>query len=161
MSEHVFVPGSRKPPPVPHVNNRGRPASSTRKCPVELRECKFHGLTEFAFYSRGHGARRWRCKRCVGEWVTRRKQKIKRILVAEAGGCCAICGYDATVINLHFHHVDPALKSFNLNMSTTKAIGRYREEAKKCVLLCANCHGEVEAGLMKSPLPGAKFGELY
>jgi hypothetical protein len=24
-----------------------------------------------------------------------------------------------------------------------------REEAKKCVLLCANCHAEVEAGIVK------------
>jgi hypothetical protein len=128
---------------------------------VELRNCKHHGLTEFAYYSAGNGRRRWRCKRCVGENVTRRKQQIKRTLVAEAGGCCAICGYDATVINLHFHHVDPSLKSFDLNMGTTKAIARYREEARKCVLLCANCHGEVEAGLMTSPPPGATFANLY
>jgi hypothetical protein len=118
-------------------------------------------LTEFARYSAGHGRHRWCCKRCVGENVTRRKQKIKWILVEEAGGCCAICGYDTTVINLHFHHVDPATKSFSLHMGTTKAIARYREEARKCVLLCANCHGEVEAGLMKSPPAGTKYGELH
>ena len=77
----------------------------------------------------------------------------------EAGGCCAICGYDTTVVNLHFHHVDPNAKSFNLNMGTTKAIARYRDEAGKCVLLCANCHGEVEAGLMQSPPAGQKYGD--
>lgn len=126
-----------------------------------MRECIHHGLTEFAFYGRGKGQRRWRCKRCVGENVTRRKQKIKRILVEEAGGCCAICGYDTTVINLHFHHVDPASKSFSLHMGTTKAIARYREEARKCVLLCAICHGEVEAGLMESPPAGATYADLY
>ena len=29
-----------------------------------------------------------------------------------------------------------------------------RDEAKKCVLLCANCHAEVEAGYAKLPAVG-------
>jgi 5-methylcytosine-specific restriction endonuclease McrA len=122
-----------------------------------IRTCRRHGRTEFARYSAGNGRRRWCCKRCVGEAVTRRKQKVKRMLVKEAGGGCAICGYDRTVVNLQFHHVDPKTKSFALSMSTTKALATYREEMRKCVLLCANCHGEVEAGLVSSPPAGAKY----
>jgi len=150
---------NRPPAPIPLVKRTGRPpAPETRRCPVELRECKHHGLTEFALYSGGSRQRpRWRCKRCVGEAVTRRKQKIKRMLVDEAGGCCAVCGYARCVVNLHFHHVDPAQKAFALSMSTTKALATYREEVKKCVLLCANCHGEIEAGLIESPPAGAKY----
>jgi hypothetical protein len=75
--------------PVPLRKNSGRPPDPNRKCPVEVRVCQRHGNTEFAYYSagpaRGH---RWKCKRCVGEAVTRRLQKVKRTLVAEAGGCC-------------------------------------------------------------------------
>jgi cytochrome c553 len=82
---------------------------------------------------------------------------MKRILVEEAGGCCAICGYDRCIINLHFHHVEPARKSFRMDLSGGKALATYREEAKKCVLVCANCHGEIEAGLIESPPPGAKY----
>jgi hypothetical protein len=29
----------------------------------------------------------------------------------------------------------------------TRALVEAREEARKCVLLCANCHAEVEAGV--------------
>lgn len=90
-------------------------------------------------------------QRCVAEAVTRRHQKIKRILVEEAGGRCAICGYDRCIINLHFHHVDPNEKSFNMSISGGKAIASYRAEAAKCVLVCANCHGEIEMGLVQSP----------
>jgi hypothetical protein len=97
---------------------------------------------------------------CVGEAVTRRKQKVKRLLVDEAGGCCVICAYDSCVVNLHFHHVDPSEKEFVLASSTTKSLARYREELAKCVLVCANCHGEIEAGLRVSPPAGAQFGDV-
>ena len=79
------------------------------------------------------------------------------MLVDEAGGCCAVCGYSACIINLVFHHVDPANKSFNMTMAVGKSEARFREEAKKCVLVCANCHGEIEAGLIPSPPPAARF----
>lgn len=49
------------------------------------------------------------------------------------------------------HHVDPAAKSFEVNPSTGKALARYLEEAKKCVLVCANCHAEIEAGVTPCP----------
>jgi len=118
-------------------------------------------MTEFAAYSSGRdGAPRWRCKRCVGEAVTRRKQEVRRTLVEEAGGCCAICGYDACILNLHFHHVEPSEKSFALSSATTKSLAAYRAELTKCVLVCANCHGEIEAGLRVSPPPGAQFGDV-
>jgi hypothetical protein len=117
-------------------------------------------VTEFAYYSRGSTGRRWVCKRCAAENVTRRKQKVKRTLVREAGGRCAICGYNRSIVNLVFHHVDPSQKSFGLNMRTTKAIAAYRAEAKKCVLLCANCHGEVETGSIESPPAGATFADV-
>lgn len=96
----------------------------------------------------------------MGEAVTRRKQLVKEILVEEAGGCCAVCGYDRCIINLHFHHVDPAEKSFSLSMHTTKSLAAYREEMEKCVLLCANCHGEVEAGILVGPPAGATFEDV-
>jgi hypothetical protein len=82
------------------------------------------------------------------------------MLVDEAGGCCAVCGYDRAVLNLHFHHVNPAEKSFGLSMGTTKALATYREELGKCVLVCANCHGEIEAGLLVGPPAGATFEDV-
>jgi hypothetical protein len=81
-------------------------------------------------------------------------------LVEEAGGCCAVCGYDRCIINLHFHHVDPTQKSFVLSSSTTKSLASYREELKKCVLVCANCHGEIEAGLIVGPPAEATFEDV-
>lgn len=126
---------------------------------MEERRCRRHGWTEFANYAPLTEGNRWRCKRCVGEAVRRRHHKVRRILIAEAGGCCAVCGYDRCVINLHFHHVDPATKAFNMSMAAGKSEATYRTEMAKCVLVCANCHGEIEAGMTRSPPAGARYGE--
>jgi hypothetical protein len=49
---------------------------------------------------------------------------------------------------LEFHHVDPAAKRFGVAFrGVTRSLDAAREEASKCVLLCANCHAEVEAGV--------------
>ena len=114
-------------PQFPWVAASGRPPAPTRRCPVELRECPRHGLVEFAAYSHRGGRPRWRCKRCVGEAVTRRLQKIKRLLVKEAGGRCVVCGYDRCIVSLHFRHVDPASKAFSMSMASGKSRAAYRE----------------------------------
>jgi hypothetical protein len=50
---------------------------------------------------------------------------------------------------LEFHHIDPATKEFGVSRSgVTRSIARSRAEARKCVLLCSNCHAEVEAGVV-------------
>lgn len=103
------------------------------------------------------GKPRYRCRRCSAEAVTRRHRKLRAILVAEAGGRCAICGYDRCIMNLHFHHVDPSQKSLNMTVARGKSLEAYRVEAKKCVLVCANCHGEIETGLLPCPAAGAKY----
>ena len=111
--------------------------------------CVRHGSTTFVVYNDG----RSRCKRCNAEAVVRRRRKVKAILVAEAGGCCNLCGYDRCTAALHFHHLDPAKKSFSLSLrGVTRSLDTLREEAQKCVLLCSNCHAEVEAGVTRVPL---------
>jgi transposase len=110
-----------------------------------VRECAHHGQTRFVPRSDGRG---WRCLRCRAEAVVRRRQKVKATLVREAGGACAICGYARHVGALGFHHVEPTTKRFALShMGVSRSIDRARAEAAKCVLLCANCHAEVEAGV--------------
>jgi cytochrome c553 len=82
---------------------------------------------------------------------------MRRLLIKEGGGACALCGYDRCIFSLHFHHVDPSTKLLPMTMATGKSLAAYREEATKCVLLCSNCHGEVEAGVTVSPPAGAKY----
>ena len=84
------------------------------------------------------------------ERVAAYRRRVKEILVEEAGGRCRVCGYDIYVGALHFHHLDPSTKRFAGQpcAGLTGSLQAMREEARKCVLLCANCHAEVEAGLV-------------
>lgn len=112
-------------------------------------QCRKHGVTSFVLEGRGY----YRCKRCRLERVGRRRRTIKSRLVAEAGGKCVICGYHRCHRALQFHHLDPRTKEFHLgHTGVTRSLARSRAEARKCILLCANCHAEVEAGITAVPL---------
>lgn len=108
--------------------------------------CPIHGDTVFVI----ENSRRARCRECRIRRVMARRRTTKRILVEEAGGSCRLCGYDRCLAALEFHHLDPATKSFALSLrGVTRSLAKLRQEAKKCVLLCSNCHAEVEAGVAK------------
>jgi transposase len=120
------------------------------------RECARHGLTGFAVEGRGY----YRCKRCRSEHVAGRRRALKVTLVAEAGGRCCLCGYDRCVSALEFHHLDPATKRLGIAAGgLSHSLQTLRGEIAKCVLLCSNCHAEVESGTtalpIKSPAVGA------
>jgi transposase len=110
--------------------------------------CAAHGVVTFV--RRGRDG--FRCQRCRSEAVERRRRKVKQTLVDEAGGACALCGYSRSLAGLHFHHVDPGRKAFALSRrGVTLSLDAARAEAAKCVLLCSNCHAEVEMGLASLP----------
>lgn len=112
-------------------------------------ECPNHGRVLHVLENCGT----YRCTKCRARNVAARRRKVKEILVAESGGRCQICGYDRCTAALEFHHLDPGTKVFGLaRRGVTCAIDKVREEARKCVLLCANCHAEVEAGFTVLPI---------
>lgn len=116
--------------------------------PRVTRICPTHGRT--TFYRRSDTG--YRCTKCNQGAVASRRRELKRILVEEAGGACMSCGYSRCLRNLHFHHRDPKEKSFALSgRGLTRSLVALREEARKCVLLCGNCHYEVEEGVTELP----------
>jgi transposase len=124
----------------------GKGSRSEGLAMVEM-QCDRHGLT--AFWLEGRGA--YRCMRCRVEAVARRRRTVRDTLIAEAGGRCVICSYDRCPAALHFHHVDPTTKRFTIRSGRTPSLDRLREEAEKCILLCSNCHAEVESGVTAVP----------
>jgi transposase len=114
--------------------------------PRIIAACPIHGDGEHI--QRDDGSPR--CSRCRLDAVTQWRRRAKQILVADAGGRCVCCGYDRCLAALGFHHVDPKTKRFQLGgRGLARALDVLREEAAKCVLVCANCHAELETGLRR------------
>jgi hypothetical protein len=91
----------------------------------------------------------------IKNWYKNCKSK----LVIGFGGKCCICGYDKCIDAFDLHHIDPNKKSFNICSYKIKNWDVIKEEAKKCVLLCATCHREFHAGFTKLPLDAPRFKE--
>lgn len=126
----------------------GRRAGTTRVISV----CSRHGEVEYVLEGRGS----YRCLRCRSENVAEWRRRAKRRLVEAAGGACALCGYDRYLGGLQFHHVDPATKCFSISREgVTRSFAELEREAAKCVLLCGNCHAEVEEGIRQVSIVSA------
>ncbi len=129
----------------PAARKKGRRGQDADR---EIMTCQRHGETEFWLEGRGI----YRCLKCRSEAVSRRRRRVKEVLVAEAGGQCALCGYARHIGALQFHHRESSEKLFGLaSRGATRSLGAARAEAKKCILLCSNCHAEVEAAMVKLP----------
>ena len=77
----------------------------------------------------------------VQEWRNRTKEN----LIKAMGSKCAKCNYSTTNSALEFHHLDPNQKNDTVSnmFRNPRKIESIIDEAKKCVLLCANCHREL------------------
>ena len=53
---------------------------------------------------------------------------------------CAICGYNEHACALHFDHIDPSEKEFDISRGRDVSWKRFLAEIAKCRVLCANCH---------------------
>lgn len=104
-----------------------------------LKECKKHGLTEHVLFENGTV----KCKECIKDAVVGKRRRNKIKLVEYKGGKCEICGYDKCIDALEFHHLDPTEKEYGLSNGDTVSFEKMKEEADKCILVCANCHREI------------------
>lgn len=87
------------------------------------------------------------CKECLNKHNRRQYKSRKNEILDKLGidkKCCK-CGYDKYIGALEFHH-EGEDKKFNL--SKNHSITQSLEEAKKCILVCSNCHKEIHAGLL-------------
>lgn len=113
------------------------------------RNCKHHGITEHYGYEQktacGNPTINWVCKKCNVERVSETRKNNKRKLVEAFGGKCTWCGYSKYIGALEFHHLTPGEKDFAISTTRISNITKMMEEAKKCVMLCANCHREAHA----------------
>ena len=83
--------------------------------------------------------------------VKKRRKKLKELAVEYKGGKCQnpSCGYDRCMEAMDFHHINPEEKDFGISSKGfTRSWDKVKQELDKCVMLCANCHREVHAGVL-------------
>lgn len=75
----------------------------------------------------------------IVEWMREYKSKLT----------CVKCG-EATTACLDFHHRDGKTKDISIAMFRQKGWGieHIKREMEKCVVICANCHRKLHAGLL-------------
>lgn len=82
--------------------------------------------------------------------VSKRRRAIKALAIEYKGGKCQICGYSKYQGALELHHIDPKQKEFSISRrGHSRSWERVKREIEKCILVCANCHREVEGGIIK------------
>lgn len=70
-------------------------------------------------------------KKQMVEWLNNYKKQQK----------CSKCKEDRHYV-LDFHHLDPNQKNIEVSNAIGSSILRTKEEIKKCIPLCRNCHAE-------------------
>jgi hypothetical protein len=79
--------------------------------------------------------------------ANRHRWQLKQFMVRYKGGKCQLCGYNKCLRALDFHHADPKEKDFQFGANHNFSWERLRQELDKCILVCRNCHSEVEYDL--------------
>ena len=77
------------------------------------------------------------------------RKRIKIALVEGFQHQCTCCGLVDEPQLYDFHHLNPEEKTFGIaSASTTRSRQAYADEAKKCIMVCANCHRRIENDLI-------------
>lgn len=79
--------------------------------------------------------------------VAKRRKSIRQKAIEYKGGVCQLCRYDKCSEALEFHHFTDE-KNFGISQKGyTRSWEMVKKELDICILLCANCHREVENGI--------------
>lgn len=94
--------------------------------------------------------------------ISWRKRTKLRIIEAMGGRCCE-CGYSFCQDVLELHHLEPSDKKFSFGgiRARPRSWKTIVEELKKCIMVCANCHREIEAGVRIPSVTQTTFNPLF
>jgi hypothetical protein len=135
---------------------------SEKKC---AKCCEIKPLDEFLWRNKSKNQKHSVCRICYKELRKKsyinnsdyyknksKKRRVEHSKLYEKykkNSFCKICGENESAC-LDFHHIDSSIKDFSV--STMKySSGSFEttmKEIEKCIILCANCHRKVHAGII-------------
>lgn len=80
--------------------------------------------------------------------------EIRNILNEYKSKPCALCAIQLPPVCMDLHHINPSMKLYNVSSMRCSivSISRIIKEAEKCIVVCANCHMELNInGYKKFP----------
>lgn len=110
--------------------------------------CKIELEIEYFYKGNNKVNRHSYCKSCLNEITVDRQRNLKKQCIEYKGGKCIVCEYDKYPGALEFHHLNPGEKDFTIGQYKNRSFDNLKSELDKCVLLCSNCHREVEGGII-------------
>jgi len=87
------------------------------------------------------------------------RQRQKESIIYVMGEKCACCGYNKCNSALELHHLNPDEKDFTFSDNTNRAWEIVVQELPKTILVCANCHREIHAGLIDATTLQSSFNK--
>lgn len=114
--------------------------------------CEIHGLSNHTETKNGNVKPRYRCLKYGAKRVSENIEIKREKAYEKYGNSCKVCGYDRCRNSLEFHHINPEDKEITPSKVFSRSWDKIQKELDKCILLCANCHREVHAGLIEIPI---------
>lgn len=102
---------------------------------------------------------RTRCQECDRKFISDQQRRFRKSIsrnakakknarkaecIAYLGGNCYRCGYEKSAHALTFHHKSRSEKDRDISSMLDYAWAGLRKELDRCVLVCFNCHMELE-----------------
>ena len=91
--------------------------------------------------------------------VKNSRVRLKERAVYVLGEKCQCCGYNKCMAALEFHHLNPEEKDFSISRIANRKWSEVRQELRKCILVCANCHREIHQNLIDNEKLCSSFNE--
>ena len=129
--------------------------------------CKIEKVEEeFSWSKKAENKRNGQCKACYKEYKRQyylknkklcrqkaddRKEKIKEWYIDyKSKQKCEIC-FESCPACLDFHHINDEEKEICVAQAVARnwSISNIKKEIDKCVVVCANCHRKIHAGIIK------------
>lgn len=133
---------------MPYVKIADRDAAVSRYY-LDHREKRLAQMVAYRLTPAGIAARERRRLKSIGHHT-------ERIAPWLAAGC-ADCGSHE---RLHFHHLDPSTKRYEVTVMTTHGDRSVHAEIAKCVVVCHTCHIRRHGGVPSAARSEAPRGPL-
>lgn len=92
--------------------------------------------------------------------IKNHRRQVKERIIYVMGDKCQCCGYDKCSQALEIHHLNSEEKDFTIGQNLNRSWELICQELPKGILVCANCHREIHAGLINDKNLKSSYDEI-